>query len=114
MNSSDDKMDVIMENMVGFVGDVLGRSERPDPNHEALGVEEAAGHTVIDQIVKAMVESPRAEKAFKRAGVDIAEPGVDAALREALAASVTMFLDDQGVKVQDRAASIGMLKSFAR
>ena len=60
------------------------------------------------------MESPRAEKAFKRAGVDIGNPSTGAALRDALAATVTMFLSDQGVTVQGKSQSAMMLRSISR
>lgn len=112
--SSDSTMDLIMENAQVAVTDVLGRVERSDPNPEAPEVDEAVGHTVVDQAVRAMVESPRAEKAFKRAGVDIGNPSTGAALRDALAATVTMFLSDQGVTVQGKSQSAMMLRSISR
>ena len=113
--SSDSTMDLIMENAQVVVTDVLGRVERSDPNPEGTSeMDEAVGHTLIDQIVKAMVESPRAEKVFKRAGVDISDMNVDAALRSVMASTLVMFMADMGISVQDKASSKASLKAMSR
>lgn len=116
--SSDNRMDAILENMQGFVSSVIGGVERPDPvpgaEDDVEEIEEAVGRTMIEQAVKAMIESPRAEKAFKRAGVDVTSPDVGGKLRGVLASSITLFLDEMGIRVQDMAQSKAGMKALAR